>query len=227
MKILIAEDEIRLAEYLASGLRQAGHNAQVCHTGTETMHLVSAETFDLVLLDLMLPGMTGLDILRNMRAFQIDTPVMIISALTDTTQVVQGLDMGAVDYIRKPFEWDELLARIRSVHRKVTGAESLKIQIADLSIDLMTRKVIRGGKEILLSSREFILLEYLARNANRVMSRNQILEQVWEMDFDPESNIVEVYMYQLRKKLDRGFAQPLIETVIGSGYRLKGEKIKG
>ncbi len=227
MKILVAEDELRLAEYMAGGLRQAGHVVELSHNGTDAMNRAGTESFDLILLDLMMPGSNGLEVLRNLRAFHIDTPVMIVSALSETKQVVEGLDLGAVDYIRKPFEWDELLARIRTVHRKTTGAETVKIQIANLCIDLITRKVTRDDKEIALTAREFILLEYLARQANRILSRNQILEQVWEMDFDPESNIVEVYMYQLRKKIDKGFEPALIETFVGSGYRLKGEKIKG
>jgi len=176
------------------------------------------------LLDLMMPGANGFEVLKNLRAFKIQTPVIIVSALSDTQQVVQGLDLGAVDYIKKPFEWEELLARIRILQRKLFSSESTKICIDDLIIDLMSRKVVRGEKEINLTSKEFVLLEYLARNANRVISKNQILENVWEMDFDPESNIVEVYMYQLRKKIDKGFDKNLIETIVGAGYKLKGNK---
>lgn len=224
MKILIAEDEKKLAGFMANGLQQAGHVVQQCHNGSIALDKAASETFDLILLDLMMPDTNGFEVLKNLRAFNIKTPVIIVSALSDTQQLVQGLDLGAVDYIKKPFEWDELLARIRILQRKLFASESTKICIDDLVIDLMSRKVMRGEKEINLTTKEFVLLEYLARNANHVISKNQALENVWDMDFDPESNIVEVYMYQLRKKIDRGFEKPLIETIVGAGYKLKGSK---
>jgi DNA-binding response OmpR family regulator len=224
MKILIAEDEQKLAGFMASGLEQAGHVVEKCHNGSVALDKAAAESFDLILLDLMMPGANGIDVIKNLRAFHIQTPVMIISALSDTQQVVEGLDLGAVDYIRKPFEWDELLARIRAVHRKLFSSETTKMIIDDLVMDLSARKVSREGKVINLTTREFVILEYMMRNAGRVMSKNQLLENVWEMDFDPESNIVEVYMYQLRKKIDKEFRTQMLETVIGTGYRLKGTK---
>lgn len=224
MKILIAEDEEKLAAFMQKGLQQAGHVVQQCGNGSQALEKAASETFDLILLDLMLPSANGFEVLENLRAFNIKTPVIIVSALSATQQVVQGLDLGAVDYIKKPFEWEELLARIRILHRKLFSSESTEICIDDLVMDLMSRKVTRGDKEINLTSKEFVLLEYLVRNANRVISKNQILENVWEMDFDPESNIVEVYMYQLRKKIDKGFEKPLIETLIGADYKLKGNK---
>jgi DNA-binding response OmpR family regulator len=224
MKILIAEDEQKLAAFMQKGLQQAGHVVHQCNNGSQALEKAASENFDLILLDLMMPGANGFEVLKNLRDFKIQTPVIIVSALSDTQQVVQGLDLGAVDYIKKPFEWEELLARIRILQRKLFSSESTKICIDDLTIDLMSRKVIRGNKEILLTTKEFVLLEYFARNANRVISKSQILENVWEMDFDPESNIVEVYMYQLRKKIDKGFTKPLIETIIGAGYKLRGNK---
>ena len=132
--------------------------------------------------------------------------------------------MGAVDYIRKPFEWDELLARIRVIQKKNQNISFEKITVEDLTIDVIGRKVTRAGKEIRLTAKEYLLLEYLARNANRIMSKDQIMERVWDLDFDPGSNIVEVHIYQLRRKLDKEFAAPLIETFVGLGYMLKGEK---
>lgn len=224
MKILVVEDEARLAGFMQKGLQQAGYLVQVSDNGSEALNKAASETFDLILLDLMLPGMTGIDVLKNLRAFRIQIPVIIVSALGGTSQVVEGLDLGAVDYIKKPFEWEELLARIRILQRKVFASESTRISINDLLIDLMTREVTRSGKVIQLTAKEFTLLEYLVRNANRVVSKNQILESVWNMDFDPESNIVEVYMHQLRKKIDKGFETPVIETVIGVGYKLTGSK---
>lgn len=224
MKILIAEDEEKLAAFMQKGLQQAGHAVQQCSNGSQALEKAASENFDLILLDLMMPGANGFEVLENLRAFNIKTPVIIVSALSATPQIVQGLDLGAVDYIKKPFEWEELLARIRILQRKLFSSESTKICIDDLVMDFMSRKVMRGDKEINLTTKEFVLLEYLARNANRVISKNQILENVWEMDFDPESNIVEVYMYQLRKKIDKGFDKPLIETLIGAGYKLRGNK---
>jgi DNA-binding response OmpR family regulator len=224
MKILLVEDEQSLSKFISKGLQQAGHTVQVSNNGAKGLEMAAAETFDLILLDLMLPGTNGYDVLTNLRSFGIETPVIIISALADTTHVVKGLDLGAVDYIKKPFDWDELLARIRVLQKKSVNATTPQLRIADLVIDLVTRRVSRGDKEIKLTTKEFVLLEYLARNANRVISKNQIMENVWEMDFDPGSNLVEVHIYQLRKKLDKDYEAPLLETVVGMGYRLKGDK---
>ncbi len=224
MKILVIEDEQSLARFIGKGLQQAGYMVQVCNDGAKGLEIAATDKIDLILLDLMLPNTNGFDILNNLRSFNIITPVIIISALSDTAQVVKGLDLGAVDYIKKPFEWEELLARIRVLQKKVTGTEATKIHISDLTVDITARKVNRGGQDIKLTAKEFLLLEYLARNANRVMSKNQIMENVWEMDFDPGSNIVEVHLYQLRKKIDKGFDEPLLETVVGLGYTLKGVK---
>ena len=224
MKILVAEDETKLAGFIQKGLQQAGYISERCSNGAQALEKAASENFDLILLDLMLPGTNGFEVLKNLRAFNIKTPVIIISALSDTQQVVQGLDLGAIDYIKKPFEWDELLARIRIVQRKIFNTETSTIVIDDLTIDLMSRKVMRDDKEINLTAKEFLLLKYLARNANRVVNKNQVLENVWDMDFDPESNIVEVYMYQLRRKIDKGFDVAMIETIVGAGYKLKGIK---
>lgn len=224
MKILIAEDEKKLASFMAKGLQQAGYLVQQCHSGTEALDRAAGEDFGLILLDLMLPGANGFEVLKNLRTFKIDTPVIIVSALGNTEQIVEGLDLGAVDYIKKPFDWNELLARIRAVQRKTASHQQTKMVIDDLVIDVSLRRVTREEKEIPLTTKEFLLLQYLAKNVNRVVTRMQLLENVWEMNFDPESNVVDVYLYQLRKKLDKGFDQPMIETVIGSGYKLKGNK---
>ncbi|MGM5629381.1 response regulator transcription factor [Apibacter raozihei] len=224
MKILIIEDEDSLGTFMKKGLQQAGHSVTLIQEGTEGQKMAAMENFDLILLDLMLPGINGFDILSNLRTFQITTPVIITSALSSTQQVVQGLDLGAVDYIKKPFEWEELLARIRVVQKKISNQTSNNLVIQDLTIDVVGRKVFRAGKEIKLTAKEYILLEYLARNANRIVSKNQIMEHAWDLDFDPGSNIVEVHMYQLRKKIDKDFPNPLIETIVGLGYSLKGEK---
>ena len=225
MKILLIEDEKSLALFVEKGLKQAGYTIEASDNGSAGLKMAASEHFDLILLDLMLPGMDWFDVLKNLRSFGVQTPVIIISALSNTGHVVKGLDLGAVDYIRKPFEWDELLARIRVIQKKNTQVSSEKITIEDLSIDVVGRKVTRAGKEIRLTAKEYLLLAYLARNANRIMSKDQIMEHVWDLDFDPGSNIVEVHIYQLRRKVDKAFEYPLIETVVGLGYTLKGEKL--
>ncbi|MDR2039895.1 MAG: response regulator transcription factor [Bacteroidales bacterium] len=224
MKILIIEDEKELALFVEKGLKQAGYAVETSNDGSKGLELAASDCFDLILLDLMLPGTNGFDVLKNLRDFGIATPVIIISALSNTEHVVKGLDLGAVDYIKKPFDWDELLARVRVIQKKHTDSSSTAIHIDDLTIDILGRKVNRKGKEIKLTAKEFMLLEYLARNANRIVSKSQIMEHVWELNFDPGSNIVEVHMYQLRQKIDKEFNHPLIETIIGLGYTLRGEK---
>lgn len=224
MKILIVEDEKKLSGFMEKGLKQAGYLTVICHNGSVALQKAAEDNYDLILLDLMLPGLNGFEVLKNLRAFKILSPVIIVSALSDTKQVVEGLDLGAVDYIKKPFEWEELLARIRTIQRIAGKTNSNKIIVDDLQIDIASRKVIRGTKEIALTSKEFTLLHYLARHTNQVISKNQLLENAWEISFDPESNIVEVYMHQLRKKIDKGFDTPLIKTIVGAGYMLKGNK---
>jgi len=225
MKILLIEDEKNLALFVEKGLQQAGYNVEKSNDGSKGMEMAASESFDLILLDLMLPGINGFDLLKNLRSFGVKTPVIIISALSNTEHVVKGLDLGAVDYIKKPFDWDELLARIRVIQKKSFSSNSNNIIIEDLTIDVIGRKVVRSGKEIRLTAKEYLLLEYLAHNVNRIVSKTQIMEHVWELDFDPGSNIVEVHMYQLRQKVDKGFEFPLIETVVGLGYSLKGKKM--
>ena len=224
MKILLIEDEKDLALFIEKGLKQAGYTVEKSDNGSDGLKMAASERFDLILLDLMLPGIDGFDLLKSLRNFGIETPVVIISALSNTGNVVKGLDLGAVDYIRKPFDWDELLARIRVIQKKNQNTSSEKITVEDLTIDVIGRKVTRAGKEIRLTAKEYLLLEYLARNANRIMSKDQIMERVWDLNFDPGSNIVEVHIYQLRRKVDKEFAYPLIETVVGLGYMLKGQK---
>lgn len=224
MKILIVEDEKKLSGFMEKGLKQAGYLTVTCHNGSAALQKAVEDEYDLILLDLMLPGLNGFEVLKNLRAFNILSPLIIVSALSDTRQVVEGLDLGAVDYIKKPFEWEELLARIRTIQRISGKTNSNKIVVDDLEIDIASRTVIRGAKQVILTSKEFTLLYYLARHTNQVISKNQLLENAWEISFDPESNIIEVYMHQLRKKIDKGFDIPLIKTIVGAGYMLKGNK---
>ncbi|MEK7433877.1 MAG: response regulator transcription factor [Cyanobacteriota bacterium] len=224
MKILIIEDEIKLAQFLKKGLEQAGHIADFCNNGTEGLEMLYRNDYDLVLLDLMLPGQNGFEILKNMNDFKLFIPVIILSALSDTENVIRGLDNGALDYIKKPFEFDELLARIRLIQRKNMNVTNTVLKYHDLEINLINREVKRLDKNINLSRREFALLEFFMNNINKIITKTQISEKVWESDFDMSSNVIEVTVYQLRKKIDKGFETPLINTIVNVGYIFKAEK---
>ncbi|WBO83898.1 response regulator transcription factor [Hymenobacter yonginensis] len=223
MRILLIEDEVRLASFVQQGLRQAGHVADVAHSGPEGLERAATTAYDVILLDMMLPGQNGLDVLRNLREFGLEAvPVIILSALSDTTHVIRGLDAGAVDYLRKPFELEELLARLRAVDRQRATPGAAPLRLADLEVDPLHRAVRRAGQPLSLTNREFALLELLLRNAGRVVTKTRIAEKVWEVDFDMGSNVIEVHISQLRRKLDKAFPElpPLLETVVGHGYRL-------
>ncbi|MBO0948467.1 response regulator transcription factor [Fibrella forsythiae] len=222
MKILLIDDEEKLVIHLQKGLRQAGYSVDTALSAAVGLEQAAVGGYDLILLDLMLPGTTGFDVLRTLREFGINVPVMILSALNQSQHVVRGLDLGAVDYLRKPFELDELLARIRTVQRGQAGSRVAVWRVGDLLMDLASRQVSRAGQLIALTPREYQLLEQLMRHAGRVITKAQLTEKVWESDFDRGSNVVEVYIHQLRKKIDRGYATPLLETVVGVGYRLRG-----
>ncbi len=223
MRILVIEDEPRLAEFVRQGLAQAGHVADGADNGATGFEMAAATPYDAILLDLMLPGQNGLDVLRNLREFGLTTPVLIVSALSGTEHVIRGLDAGAVDYLRKPFAFDELLVRLRAVQRKAaSAAEAPVLRLADLELDLVHRRVTRAGQVLSLTNRELALLELLLRSPNRVVTKTRIAEKVWEVDFDMGSNVIEVHFSQLRRKLDRAFPDlpPLLKTVVGHGYRL-------
>ena len=222
MRVLIVEDEARLAAFVQQGLAQAGHVAEVADNGATGLELAAATPYDVILLDLMLPGQNGFEVLRNLRDFGLTTPVLIVSALSDSAHVIRGLDAGAVDYLRKPFAFDELLARLRSVQRRASPGEATTLRLADLELDVVHRRVTRAGQVLSLTNREFALLELLLRSPNRVVTKTRIAEKVWEVDFDMGSNVIEVHLSQLRRKLDRAFpdSPPLLETVVGHGYRL-------
>ncbi len=227
MKILLIEDEIKLAGFVASALRQAGHLCEHFSDGSQGLEAAMIGEYDLVILDLMLPTLDGFEVLRNMRNFKNKTPVIILSALSDTDQIIKGLDLGAIDYIKKPFDLNELLARVRAVQRRQTDQFSPLLRIDDLEINVLTREATRDSQPIILSNREFGILELLMSRAGQVITKTQILDKVWNVDFDPGSNVVEVHMYQLRKKIDKGFETPLIQTVVGRGYTIKGTLTKG
>lgn len=219
MRILVIEDNPKMASAIAQSLEEIGYAVDTTHTGYEGEALARSEPYDLVILDLMLPDRDGVDVCKGLRRQEINTPVLMLTALSGTPEKVRGLDAGADDYLAKPFEYDELLARVRSLLRRGTATESTTLQVSDLELDLMKRVAHRGDEAIALSNKEFALLEYLMRNPDRVLSRTQIGEKVWDMNFDPESNVIDVYISALRKKIDNGREPRLIHTVIGVGYR--------
>lgn len=226
MRILLVEDEIKLASFIQKGLEECGYSVQMETNGSEAIEKAAANPFDLILLDIMLPGQNGFEILKNLREFAIDTPIIFISALSESDHVIKGLDLGAVDYIKKPFDFEELKARIRNVQRKFGSKRASILQLADLKVDLLKREVERAGQKIELSKREFSILELLLQNANRVLSKAEITEKIWNINFDMGSNVIEVHMHQLRKKVDHDFETKLIETQVGYGYKIQGELIK-
>jgi DNA-binding response OmpR family regulator len=226
MKILMIEDEVKLARFIMAGLSEAGHICDHFTDGPKGLEASMVIDYDLIILDLMLPGMNGFELLTNLRSFKNQTPVLILSALSDTGHVIRGLDLGAIDYMKKPFDFNELLARVRAAQRRNLGQTSHVMELGDLRVDLLSREVSREGKKINLSNREFALLEFLLTHANQVVTKTQILDKIWDINFDPGSNVVEVHLYQLRKKIERGKTDPFIHTVIGRGYILKGEVVK-
>lgn len=226
MRILLVEDEVKLASFIQKGLEEVGYIVVHEINGSAALETAAADAFDLILLDIMLPGQSGFDVLKNLREFSIDTPIIFMSALSESDHIIQGLDLGAVDYVKKPFDFEELKARIRNVQRKFGSKRASILRLADLEVDLIKHQVIRGGKKIELSKREFSILELLLQNANRVLSKMEITEKIWNINFDMGSNVIEVHMHQLRKKVDHDFDLKLIETQVGYGYQIHGELVK-
>lgn len=222
MNILVVEDEAKISELLGRGLREAGYVVDFARDGIEALIQLGQKTFDLIVLDLMLPGMDGLELLRNARARKILTPVIILSARQSLEDRLLGLRAGGDDYILKPFSFEELLVRIETVLRRSSdGAGATSLSFDDLTINLLTREVTRDGTRIELQAREFALLECLLRSPERVLTKTLILEKVWDYHFDPQTNVVDVLVCRLRAKVDRGFQTKLIHTIRGMGYALK------
>ena len=219
MRVLVVEDNPKLASAIQQGLREHGYNVDVSHTGFEGEEMAAEEPYDLVILDRMLPDRDGIEVCRNLRQRKLATPVILLTALSGTNDKVTGLDAGADDYLTKPFEFEELLARIRALFRRGQATEATKLRYGDLELDLIRRTVSRGSKKLQLSAKEFTLLEFLVRNPDRVLDRTTIAQKVWDMNYEPSSNVIDVYISTLRKKVDRGHERPLIQTVIGMGYR--------
>ncbi|HDJ28377.1 MAG TPA: response regulator transcription factor [Proteobacteria bacterium] len=226
MKILVIEDEKKVANFLQKGLKEEQFVVDVAYDGLDGEYLATTNDYDLILLDIMLPGKDGIEILKTLRQRQINIPVIMLTAKEMVEDKVEGFNAGCDDYISKPFSFEELLVRIRAVLRRGSGALSNVLTFADLTLDLISHKVIRDGREIELTAKEYTLLEYLVRNPNRVLTRTMIAEHVWDYNYDSFTNVIDVYINYLRNKVDRGFATKLIHTVRGVGYVLKEEKKK-
>lgn len=224
MKILVIEDEKKVAHFLRKGLKEEQFVVDVAYDGPDGEYMATTNDYDLILLDIMLPGKDGIEILKTLRQRQINIPVIMLTAKEMVEDKIKGFNAGCDDYISKPFSFEELLVRIRAVLRRGSGALSNVITFADLTLDLISHKVIRGGKEIDLTAKEYALLEYLVRNPNRVLTRTMIAEHVWDYNYDSFTNVIDVYINYLRNKVDRGFATKLIHTVRGVGYVLKEGK---
>lgn len=224
MRLLVVEDQRKMASFIRRGLVEMGYSVDLAETGAAAEQLAAENDYDLVILDVMLPDQNGFDTARHLRSDGYAGPILMLTALASTRDKVQGLDAGGDDYMTKPFAFEELAARVRALLRRGKGAEvSSTLKLADLEMDLVRRKVTRSGKEIPLTPKEFSLLEYFLRNPNRPVTRTMISEHVWDVRFDSESNVIDVYINMLRKKVDQPFGSRLLHTVIGVGYVLRQE----
>jgi two-component system OmpR family response regulator len=222
MRLLLVENDLKIAAFIVKGLKEAGFAVDHMEDGEDGLHMALNETYDAAIIDIMLPKLDGLSLIKNMRQQKINTPVIILSAKRSTEDRVKGLQMGSDDYLTKPFAFSELLARINALIRRSSDvSEPTQLVAADLSMDLITREVKRENNNIELQPLEFSLLEYLMRNTGRVVSKTMIMEHVWDYNFDPETNIVEARICKLRDKIDKDFEVKLIKTIRGVGYVLK------
>ncbi len=226
-RILLVEDDAQIADYIARGLDEAGYAVDRADNGRDGLFLATDSQFDVVVLDRMLPGMDGLALLKALRAAEVETPVIMLSALGSTDDRIAGLTAGADDYLGKPFSFGELLARVQALMRRGKGtgqkAQETALRCGDLEMDRLTRLVRRGVRKIALQPREFRLLEYMMLHQTEVVTRTMLLEAVWDYHFDPGTNVIDVHISRLRRKIDDGEAQPLLHTVRGAGYRLAAD----
>ncbi len=222
MRILLIEDDLKLASFILKGFKEAGFAVDHCVDGEDGLHMASSEPYDAAIVDIMLPKLDGFALIDELRRRKITTPVIILSAKRSVEDRIKGLQTGSDDYLVKPFSFAELLARVQALIRRASGAtEPSTLVVGDLSMDLLTRKVMRGDKKIDLPPLEFSLLEYLMRNAGNVVSKTMIMEHVWDYNFDPQTNVVEVRICKLRDKIDNDFEKKMIHTVYGAGYVLE------
>lgn len=223
MRILVVEDNPKVAVAIQKGFAAQGYAVDIADRGYDAEETAAGTSYDAIVLDLMLPDRDGVDICKALRRRGVKTPILMLTALSGTQDKVNGLNAGADDYLPKPFEFDELLARVRALLRRGCATESSVLRFEDLELDLVKRSAKRRGQTITLTTKEFALLEYFIRNSHRVLTRTQIGEHVWDMNFEPGSNVIDVYVSALRRKIDKGFDKPLIHTKIGSGYVMSAE----
>jgi len=223
MRIILIEDDKKIAAFIKKGLEEERYAVDVFHNGEDGAYWATVNDYDLIILDIMLPKKNGIEICNEIRHKNILTPILMLTAKTSVGDRVKGLDTGADDYLTKPFAFEELFARVRSLLRRNQAYKTKTLKIADLELDPASRKVSRAGKKIALTGKEYALLEYLMRNKGRVLTETMIIDHVWDMNFDPESNIVNVYIHHLREKVDRGFGKKLIHTIRSLGYTITDE----
>lgn len=222
MRLLLIEDDTKIASFVKKGLEEAGFAVDHAADGEEGLDLALNESYDVAVIDIMLPKLDGLTIIEEMRQHKINTPVIILSAKQTVDDRIKGLRTGGDDYLTKPFSFAELLARVQALIRRATNTtEPTRLNAGELSVELLTREIVRAGKKIELPPREYALLEYLMHNEGRVLSKTMILEHVWGYDFDPQTDVVDVLVCRLRSKIDRGFDEKIIHTIRGVGYALK------
>lgn len=221
MRILVVEDEKKVASFVKRGLEEENYAVDVAYDGEEGLYMAMNTPYDLLILDLMLPKKDGLAVIKDLRGKEVSTPILCLTAKDKVEDVVAGLDTGSDDYLTKPFAFAELLARVRALLRRPTQDRGAELTFADLRLDPVTHKVWRSGKEIPMTAKEYALLEYFMRNPNKILTRTMIAEHVWDYTFDSFTNIIDVYVNYLRKKIDRDFDKKLIHTVRGVGYVLK------
>ena len=222
MRILLIEDEKRIANFIERGLKEKKYVVDTASDGEKGLFMSEVNIYDLIILDVMLPGKDGISVCRELRKKKIDAPILILTAKDTVRDKVLGLNSGADDYLTKPFAFEELLARIRVLLRRKEGIKTTILKVADLGLNQLTHEVIRAGKKVDLTSKEYALLEYLMINADHIVTRTMISEHVWNESFDSFTNIIDVYINYLRSKIDKGFGKELLQTIRGTGYVLKG-----
>jgi len=222
VRILVVEDDTKIASFILKGLREAGFAVDHASDGDEGLFLALSEPYDVAVIDIMLPGLDGLSLIEELRRRQVNTPVLILSAKRSVDDRVKGLQTGGDDYLTKPFAFAELLARIQALLRRTSGAaQSTQLVVGDLTLNLLTRELSRAGERIELQPREFALMEYLMRNAGKIISKTMVLEHIWDYGFDPQTNVVDVLVCRLRNRVDRPYQNKMIHTIRGVGYVLK------
>jgi heavy metal response regulator len=223
MRVLVVEDDLRIAEFIRKGLEEEGHAVDVAHDGDEALDWPAVVDFDAIVLDVMLPGRDGIEVCRTLRTRGVRTPILMLTARDTVDDRVAGLDSGADDYLVKPFAFAELLARLRALLRREPVLLGTMLEVADLSLDTVTRQVSRAGTAVSLTNKEYALLEYLMRHPNQVLTRTMIAEHVWNFDFDTGTNVIDVHIRYLRRKIDDPHDLKLIQTVRGAGYRISAD----